>query len=110
VQTPSVLAQWQEGRSERRPLRYVAHHWRGYFPRQLSQRAFNRRARDPWDVRRLLGPAQEWAATGLLGGSTYEVVDGVPVPLMRRCRGDRHRLFGAAGFPLRGPEPRCGFV
>jgi hypothetical protein len=24
----------------------------------------------------------------------YEIIDGVPVPLMRRCRGSRHRSFG----------------
>lgn len=102
VLTLSVLAQWQQDRSERHFLRYVARHWGGYFPRQLSQGAFNRRVRDLWGVLCRLGPAQERAATGLLGGSAYEVADGVPVPLMRRCRGDRHRLFGAEAGVGRG--------
>ena len=28
------------------------------------------------------------------GARLYEIIDGVPVPLMRRCRGSRHRSFG----------------
>src|SRR5439155_21186115 len=42
----AILAQWQRGRSERAFLRYAGRRWRGYFPRLLSQSAFNRRARD----------------------------------------------------------------
>jgi hypothetical protein len=94
VLTLTVLAQWQQDRSERHFLRYVARQWRGYFPRLLSQSAFNRRVRDLWGVLCLLGPALEHVAHLLLGSSAYDVTDGVPVPLMRRCRGDRHRLFG----------------
>jgi hypothetical protein len=94
VLTLSVLAQWQQNRSERAFLRLVARQWRGYFRRQLSQSEFNRRERDLWGVLCRLGPALEAVADLLLGGSAYGVVDGVPVPLMRRCRGDRHRLFG----------------
>lgn len=91
-----VLGQWQPDRSERAFLRHVAAHWRGYFPRQLSQSAFNRRARDLWGLLAALGPriAQHAAAALGLPADEYEVVDGVPVPLARRCRGDRHRLRG----------------
>jgi hypothetical protein len=28
-----------------------------------------------------------------LGQASYEVLDGIPIPVMRRCRGERHRLF-----------------
>jgi hypothetical protein len=95
VLTLAVLAQWQQDRSERRFLRYVRQHWRRYFPRQLSQSAFNRRARDLMGVLAQLGPAVSRETVRTLGqGPPYEVLDTVPVPLMRRCRGQRHRLFG----------------
>lgn len=93
VLTLAIVGQWQSERSERAFGRYVAHHWRGYFPRLLSQSQLNRRLRDVAGVLSGLGPAlarRLWAAWG---GSAYEVLDGVPVPLMRRCRGDRHRCF-----------------
>jgi hypothetical protein len=94
VLTLAVLAQWQPDRSERAFLPYVATHWRAYFPRLLSQSAFNRRVHDLAGVLCRLGPAlaAQFAPAGEPGA--YAVVDGVPVPLMRRCRGDRHRLFG----------------
>jgi hypothetical protein len=67
---------------------------RSYFPRLLDQSAFNRRARDLMGVLCALGPAIKQQAMAVLGlAPTYEVFDGVPVPLMRRCRGSQHRLF-----------------
>jgi hypothetical protein len=102
VLTITVLAQWQQNRSERAFLRLVARQWQGYFRRQLSQSAFNRRVRDLAGVLCRLGPALEQVVDLLLGGSAYAVVDGVPVPLMRRCRGERHRLFGAEAGIGRG--------
>lgn len=45
VLTLALCRQWG-GRSERAFLRYVRAHWRAYFPRVLSQRAYNRRCRD----------------------------------------------------------------
>jgi hypothetical protein len=106
VLTLAALAQWQAQRSERAFLRYAVAHWRGYFPRLLSQSAFNRRARDVWGalcrigplvgrrVRETLGPA----GTDRPGDAdqperAYQVVDCVPVALLRRCRGERHKLF-----------------
>src|SRR5919197_5665388 len=95
VLTLLVLAQWQQGRSERAFLRYACEHWQAYFPRLLSQSAFNRRARDLLGVLCQLGPLVSQCVRQELGVTpAYDVVDGVAVPLMRRCRGERHRLFG----------------
>jgi hypothetical protein len=95
VLTLLALAQGrQAGRgSARRFVRYVRRHWRGYFPRMLSQSAFNRRARDLAGVLCALGPAVAALVVAGWTGVGYEVVDGVPVPLARRCRGLRRRLF-----------------
>lgn len=95
VLTLMLLCQWQSARSERRFVVWAAEHWRAYFPRLLSQSAFNRRARQLYGV---LARLSEWireaVETPLGQVSAYQVVDGVPVPLMRRCRGRRHRCFG----------------
>jgi hypothetical protein len=88
-----ALAQWQRGRSERRFVAYAARHWRGYFPRLLERSAFNRRARDLAGVLCALGPRVAARVAALAGPAAYEALDGAPVPLMRRCRGRRHRLF-----------------
>ncbi len=93
VLTLAILAQWQHNRSERAFLREVVPKWRGYFPRMLSQSQLNRRLRDVAGVLSALGPAIAVALSEELGGLVYEVLDGVPVPLMRRCRGNRHRCF-----------------
>lgn len=91
VLTLMLLAQWAGG-SERALLRYAAEHWPAYFPRLLHQSAFNRRTRDLGGVAVVLG---QTIAQGLGAAlAPYQVLDGVPVPLARRCRGDRHRLFG----------------
>jgi hypothetical protein len=90
-----VLTQWQPSRSESAFLRYVHHHWRAYFPRGLSQSAFHRRARDLMGVLCALGPLISRRLDQALGRiPLYEVLDTVPVPLMRRCRGDQQHLFG----------------
>lgn len=94
VLTLALVAQWQQDRSESAFLRYVRHHWRGYFPRLLSQSAFNRRVRDLAGVLAFLGPLIGRETTRPLAEPpAYEVLDGVPVPVMRRCRGIKHRLF-----------------
>jgi hypothetical protein len=36
----------------------------------------------------------------------YEVLDAAPVPLLRRCRGERHRLFGEEAQVGRGGSDR----
>lgn len=95
VLTVVVLTQWQPSRSESAFVGYVRQHWRAYFPRMLSQSAFNRRARDLMGVLCALGPLISQRLDQALGsGPPYEVLDTVPVPLMRRCRGDQHHLFG----------------
>jgi hypothetical protein len=91
----AVVGQWHGQRCERCFLRYVRRHWHGYFPRLTSQSAFNRRARHLWAALCVLGPAVAREVSRLLGRApTYQVWDGVPVPLMRQCRGEQHRLFG----------------
>jgi hypothetical protein len=89
----TILAQWQHSRSERAFGEYAAKHWRSFFPRLLTQSQFNRRSRDLAGVLASLGPAIARHLTAQLGTPAFEVLDGVPVPLMRRCRGERHRCF-----------------
>jgi hypothetical protein len=103
VLTIAILCQWQEHSSERAFLRYVRRHWRHYFPRVLSQSAFNRRVRDLPQVLTALGPAlAERLSASLRPQPVYQVLDGVPVPLMRRYRGERHRVFGSEASVGRG--------
>lgn len=99
VLTLALCAQWG-GRSERAFLRYVRTYWRGYFPRLLSQSAYNRRCRDLAGVLVALVPvvARELRAAG----AAYEALDTVAVPLLRRCRGRYRRLFGAEAAIGRG--------
>jgi hypothetical protein len=106
VLTLAVLAQWQARNSESAFAEYVAAHWRAYFPRLLSQSAFNRRVRDLGGVLAGLGPAVASRLRAHLGEPTrYEVWDGLPIPLMRLCRGWRHRCFGdEAGFGRGGVD------
>jgi hypothetical protein len=91
VLTLALCAQWLR-RSERAVVRYAREHWRAYFPRVLSQSAYHRRSRRLAGVLVHLGP-QVAQALGA-GASAYQVLDTVPVPLLRRCRGQYHRLFG----------------
>jgi hypothetical protein len=95
VLTLAVLAQWQSSGSERQFIAWAAKHWRAYFPRLLSQSAFNRRARQLYGVLARLSGWLRCAVAHELGErSAYEIMDGVAVPVMRRCRGRRHRCFG----------------
>ena len=98
VVTLALLGQWGLFlHSERGFVEFVRRKWRSFFPRVLSQSAFNRRARDLWGVICALGPEVSRQMELLLPESTpvaFDVLDSVPVPLMRRCRGDKHRLFG----------------
>lgn len=93
VLTLGLLAQWQRSRSEREFLRTAQKLLEPYFPRWLSQSAFNRRLRDLAGVLAYLTPSIAARTAELLGTSPYEVLDGVAVPLARRCRGERHRCF-----------------
>lgn len=102
VLTLVLCAQWH-GRSERQFLRYVDQHWRAYFPRLLSQSAFNRRTRDLTGALVQLTPL---IAAALAAHEVhYQVLDTVPGPLARRCRGRRRRLFDdEAGFSRGGSD------
>lgn len=99
VLTLVLCAQWF-GPSERAFIRYAANHWRAYFPLLLSQSAYNRRCRHLAGVLVQLVPQ----VTRELRAYTaaYQTFDTVPVPLMRRCRGQRHRLFGEEAAIGRG--------
>ena len=93
VLTLATLFQWLPRGAERRFLRYAATHWRSYFPRLLSQSAFNRRVHDLAIVLSQLGPRVVRVLFPTLLDGDIEVIDGLPIPLMRRCQGDEHRLF-----------------
>lgn len=90
VLTLMVCEQWH-GRSERGFLRFVGRYWRAYFPRLLDQSAFNRRARDLTGALTRMVPAVAAELGAAL--APYQVIDGVAMPLARRSRGIRHRLF-----------------
>jgi hypothetical protein len=111
VLTLAILCQWRLDRSENRFVGYVRRCWRGYFPRMLSQGAYNRRVRDLAGVLGDLGPEVARQTNAYLeseaeAGGSYEVIDGVPVPLMKRCRGSKHRLFGPEAAIGRGGSDR----
>lgn len=91
VLTLMVCEQWH-GRSERGFLRFVGRYWRSYFPRLLDQSAFNRRVRDLTGALTRLVPLVAAELGAVL--APYQVIDGVAMPLARRSRGIRHRLFG----------------
>lgn len=97
VVTLALLAQWHHTGSERAFIRFAAQHWKGYFP-LLSQSRFNRCVRKLGGLisrvavraSRELSFLPEAVADEDAG---YEAVDGTVVALMRRCRGERGRLF-----------------
>lgn len=90
VLTLAIVGQWR-GSSERALVRWAAANLRAYFPVILSQSAFNRRVRalGPLCVKLMLALADLLDANQ----SPYQVVDTTPLPLLRQCRGVRHRLF-----------------
>lgn len=99
VLTLLLLTQWSH-LSERALLRHAAEHWQSYFPRLLDQSAFNRRVRDLGGVAIALSPHIAQVLGAAL--APYQVLDSVPVPLARRCRGLRHHLFGPEASIGRG--------
>lgn len=102
-----VICQHWLGYSERAVGRVAAAHWRRYFPRQLSQSAFNRRARDLSGVLVHLVPV----VADELGAALrpYQVLDGLPLPLARRGRGQYHRLCADEAGIGRGGSDRDGY-
>jgi hypothetical protein len=111
VLTLMVLSQWHPQRSERTFLAYAQRHLRCYFPRLLSQSAFNRRCRDLMGVLCSLISAVRQHAVDLLRlpATTHRVVDALPVPLMCRCRGERNKLFAGFAAVGRGGSDRHWF-
>jgi hypothetical protein len=110
VLTLVLLEQWRTDRSESAFVRWVHQHWRAYFPRVLSQSACNRRVHDLGGVLGQLGPEiSQQVQAFLRQDAGYEVLDAVPVPLMRRTRGERHRLFGHEAQVGRGGSDREWF-
>ena len=108
VLTVVIVAHWPQERSEAALLRYAQAHWRGYFPRLLSQSACNRRARDLLGVLCHLGPqVGQRVATLLAAPPAYAVLDTVPVPLMRCCRGVRQHLCAQEAAVGRGGSDRA---
>lgn len=85
-----ILAQWLNW-PEREFVGHVSRHWRSYFPRMLDQSSFNRRVRDLAGVMVFLVLQVSEELNAAL--CAYQIFDGVPVPLMRCCRGRRHKLF-----------------
>lgn len=106
VLTVLLCGQWL-GNSERKLLRYARAHWQAYFPRLLSQSAFNRRARDLAGALVHLVPLMAHALTA--PASPYQLLDGVPLPLARPCRGHRHRLFANEASVGRGGSDRTWY-
>ena len=106
VLTLAILGHWT-GRKENALIRYAREHWRAYFPRLLDQSAFNRRVRDLTGLMMHLIPR----VAAKLGAefAAYQVFDGVPVPLMARCRGREHRLFGDEAGIGRGGSDRAWY-
>lgn len=106
VLTLVILGQWS-GRSEAGLVEHARSAWRGYFPRLLERSACNRRARDLAGA--LVALIPRVAAALALADATFQVIDGVPVPLMRRCRGERRRLFGEEAGIGRGGSDHDGY-
>ena len=103
VLTLAICAQWF-GTSERAFVRYVSEHWQSYFPKLVTQSSINRRCRDLAGVMSRMVEA----VAERMGSYTapYQALDTVAVPLMRRCRGERHRLFGHEASIGRGGSDR----
>lgn len=103
VLTVVICRHWLQY-SERAMGRFAAAHWQNAFPHQLSQSAFNRRARDLAGVLVHLVPLLATALDAAL--RPYQVLDGIPLPLARRCRGQHHRLFADEATIGRGGSDR----
>jgi hypothetical protein len=90
VITIGLCAQWLK-LPERKLLKYVKDHWHSYFPRLLSQSEYNRRFNILAEQMAHLVPLIKFQLKGYC--PNLEIMDCVPVPLMKRCRGERGKLF-----------------
>ena len=103
VLTLMLLAQVMHW-SERQLVRHVRAELATAFPQMLSQSAFNRRSRDLSGACTTIG----LKVADLLDAdqTLYQIVDATPIPLARRCRGERHRLFADEASIGRGGTDR----
>ena len=94
VLTLTILNQWRQQGSQRSLVRRTHAQWLPFFPQMLSQSAFNKRCRDLLGVLARL-PALIAQLFGSLFGllASHHSLDGLPIPLMKRFRGEHHRLF-----------------
>jgi len=90
IMTLGLCAQWLKW-PERKLLMYVEKHWGAYFPHLLSQSEYNRRFNALAERLSYLVPLIRSQITGYC--PSYEIMDCVPVPLMKRCRGEKAKLF-----------------
>ncbi len=90
IMTLALCCQWLKW-PERKLLKYVKVHWHSYFPRLLSQSEYNRRFNALGDRITSLVALIKRQVAGYC--PYYEVLDCVPVSLMKRCRGERSKLF-----------------
>lgn len=90
ILTLALCLQWLK-LPERKLIRYVKAHWQAYFTRLVSQSQFNRRFHALADqLVQLVTLIREQIEAE---PTDYEVFDCVPVPLMKRCRGEKAKLF-----------------
>jgi hypothetical protein len=94
ILTLALCVQWLKW-SERKLIAYIKTHWQAYFPSLVSQPEYNRRFRALASCLAYIVPQVEAAMQAFLShcGANYEIFDCVPVPLMKRCRGEKAKLF-----------------
>jgi len=90
ILTLAVCAQWLKW-PERKFIGYVQAHWQSYFPVVLTQSAYHRRFKALTNCLVALVPRMESSLCQYM--ADYEIVDCMPVPLMKMCRGTRAKLF-----------------
>jgi hypothetical protein len=90
IVTLGLCFQWLKW-PERKMFKYIQDHWRHYFPSLLSRSEYNRRFNALAERMAYLVPLIRLQVTGY--SPSYEVLDCVPVPLMKRCRGEKNKLF-----------------
>lgn len=92
--TLALCLQWVHW-SERRWVQYVTDYWQDYFPTMVSQSEYNRRFRALAFCLARLVPQIKAAMVAFIAPYAvhYEIFDCVPVPLMKRCRGEKAKLF-----------------
>lgn len=88
--TIAIWNQWLK-LPERKLISYIRNHWLSFFPKLISQSEFNRRLHSLANRLPTLMIQITKQMKAYIGN--YEVFDCVPVPLMKRCRGEKTKLF-----------------